>query len=547
MRVRGRVVAVGKQLAGGLLLFLLTAGVVTKAAAQDSGENLLMTRCITCHQPTDGKMDVVAEQRKTPEGWEMTLIRMTRMYGVKLTPDELRTLVKYLSDAYGLAPAEVEPFRYILEKRSNLVVQHEIPKMVQASCMQCHSYERVALQRRSREMWDRMPDTKLALFTNTENLTASSGLLTDFWYTEAKQQVVPYLAKQYPLTSEAWTQWQAKAKPDYAGTWKIVGHDAGRGGDYTGQVELKSAGEDRYEGELALDFSDGTKITGKTTGVIYTGFQWRGSTQLEGGKTQREIFFAAEDGTVLKGRRLLTPVGDLGMDETWYRGGGKARLLSVSPEALQAGKKQKVKIFGADLPQDLAATAVDLGEGVQVQSLAQGGDDTIVAEVEVSSDAAVGARRGKVQGAEGSLPFHVYRTIDYIRLSPESAFARPGGEHAPKVFQQFEAFAYLNGADGVKGTKDDVKLHRVSPVKWNLNEYVKRTNDDDMHFVGAVDEHGLFTPAKDGPNPQRHMMDHNVGDVWVEGWYTPEGAKRPMGARAYLLVMPEKFAFQPID
>jgi hypothetical protein len=68
-----------------------------------------------------------------------------------------------------------------------------------------------------------------------------------------------------------------------------------------------------------------------------------------------------------------------------------------------------------------------------------------------------------------------------------------------------------------------------------------------MHFVGAVDEQGLFTPAKDGPNPQRHMMDHNVGDVWVEGWYTADGARHPMGARAYLLVMPEKFSFQPIE
>jgi quinohemoprotein amine dehydrogenase len=547
MRVWGRVSVVGKQLTNGLLFFLLSLGVATQATAQENGDNLVMTRCITCHQPKDGKVDVLAEQRKTPEGWEMTLMRMVRTYGAKLTPDELRTLVKYLSDTYGLAPAEVEPFRYILEKRNNLVVSHDIPKMIQASCMQCHSYERVALQRRSREMWDRMPDTKLALFTNTENVTASSGLLTDYWYTEAKQQVVPYLARQYPLTSAVWTKWHAKAKPDYAGTWKIVGHDAGKGGDYTGQILLNRVGEDRYEGDLALDFSDGTKITGKTTGMIYTGFQWRGSTQLEGGKTQREIFFATEDGMALKGRRLLTPVGDLGMDETWYKSREKARLLLVSPEALQVGKKQRVKIFGVTLPQNLAPTAVNLGAGVQVQSLTQSGDDTIMAEVEVTNGAAVGVRQGKIQGTEGSLPLHVYRAIDYIRLSPETAFARPGGEHAPKVFQQFEAFAYLNGPDGVKGTKDDVKLHRVGPVKWNLNEYVKRLNDDDVHFVGTVDDTGLFMPAKDGPNPQRHMMDHNVGDVWVEGWYTPEGAKRPMGARAYLLVMPEKFNFQPID
>lgn len=547
MRAQGRVGLGIKHLVSSVLLSLLMLGVKTPATAQESGNTLVMTRCITCHQPHDGKVDVVAEQRKTPEGWEMTLMRMVRTYGAHLTPEELRTLVKYLSDTYGLAPAEVEPFRYMLERRNNLVVSHDIPKGVQASCMQCHSYERVGLQRRSQAMWDRMPDTKLALFTNTENVTASSGLLTDYWYTEAKEQVVPYLTKQFPLTSTAWTKWQAKAKADYAGIWKIVGRDAGKGGDYTGQVILKPLGKDTYTGEFTLDFSDGTKATGKTTGMMYTGFQWRGSVQVEGGKSQREIFFASEDGTTLKGRRLLTPVGDLGMDETWYRGGDGARVLSLLPGALQAGKKQTVKIFGANLPPRLASTAINLGAGVQVQSLTQSGDDTILAEVEVTKGAAVGARQGKVQSVAGTVPLFIYRAIDYIRLSPERAFARPGGEHAPKVFQQFEAFAYLNGPDGAKGTTDDVKLHRVAPVTWNLEEYVKRLNDDDMHFVGAIDEHGLFTPAKDGPNSQRHMMDHNVGDVWVEGWYTPEGAKRPMGARAHLLVMPEKFSFQPIE
>jgi len=62
-----------------------------------------------------------------------------------------------------------------------------------------------------------------------------------------------------------------------------------------------------------------------------------------------------------------------------------------------------------------------------------------------------------------------------------------------------------------------------------------------------IDENGLFTPAEDGPNMKRERMEHNVGDVWVEAWYTPDGAKRPMGARAPMLVMPEKFSFQPIE
>jgi quinohemoprotein amine dehydrogenase len=68
-----------------------------------------------------------------------------------------------------------------------------------------------------------------------------------------------------------------------------------------------------------------------------------------------------------------------------------------------------------------------------------------------------------------------------------------------------------------------------------------------MRFVGAVDEDGLFTPANDGPNPQRPLSEANVGDVWVEAWYMPDGARRPIGARAYLLVMPPKYNFQPIE
>ena len=31
----------------------------------------LFTKCVGCHAPKDGAVDVVAEQRKTPEGWEL--------------------------------------------------------------------------------------------------------------------------------------------------------------------------------------------------------------------------------------------------------------------------------------------------------------------------------------------------------------------------------------------------------------------------------------------------------------------------------------------
>jgi quinohemoprotein amine dehydrogenase len=514
---------------------------------QASGAALLQSRCAACHAAQkSGKLDPIESERKTPEGWEMTIDRMIRLYGVRLEPGEGGKLVKYLSDQYGLAPAEVEPYRNVLERRTS-TASPDIPKIVQAACVQCHSYARIALQRRAPEAWQRMVDTKLALLTNTENVTGSSGLLQTFWYDDATREAVPYLAKQFPLSTDAWTKWQKGTKPDYAGIWKVVGHDPGKGGDYTGQLTLKALGDDRYEGEFTHEFANGAKESGKTSVIVYTGFQWRGAAQVEGERKQREMFFASEDGLTLSGRRLLTEIGDLGRDEKLYRKNDAARLLTVTPAAFKVGGKQKVKLFGMGFPAGLSASAVTLGEGVKIQSVTQSGDDTVVAEVVTEPTAKPGPRQAKINGVQGEAAVLVYTTVDYIRLSPEQGFARPGGIRAKKIMEQFEAIGYGNGNDGVKGTKDDIPLGRVAPVKWSVEENVTRLNDDDVQFVGKVDENGLFIPAEDGPNAKRERLEHNVGDVWVEAWYTPEGAKRPIGARAPVLVMPEKFNFQPIE
>ena len=535
-------------------LFCVVLSVVVLAwretgwAEEMSGAALVHSRCGMCHAAQVGeKLDAIESQRKTPEGWEMTIDRMIRVHGLRLQTDEGSALVKYLSDQYGLAPSEVGAYRYALEKRNSTVVQSELPKVVQGACLTCHSYARIALQRRTSEAWQRMVDTKLALFTNTENVTASSGLLNSFWYDDAVKDVMPHISKQFPFTTDAWTQWQAATKPNYEGAWKVVGHDAGKGGDYTGQRILKVLGNDRYEGEFTHEFSDGAKASGKTTAVVYTGFQWRGIAQSADNPRQHEIFFGSEDGLVLSGRRLLTGLGDLGMDEEWYRVTNEARLLTIIPPSLKTGATQQVKLFGMNFPNGLAADKVHLGDGVIIQSLMQNGDDTLVVEVTTDQDVKVGARQVKIDGVQGSAALQIYHRVDYLRLFPEQGFARPGGVKARKLMEQFEAIGYLNGEDGVKGSTDDVRIGRVAPVTWRVEENVTRVNDDDSHFVGKVDENGLFIPAEDGPNAQRERSEHNVGDVWIEAWYTPDGAKRSIGARASMLVMPEKFSFQPIE
>jgi quinohemoprotein amine dehydrogenase len=128
--------------------------------------------------------------------------------------------------------------------------------------------------------------------------------------------------------------------------------------------------------------------------------------------------------------------------------------------------------------------------------------------------------------------------------------ARVGGANFPKQYQQFEAVAYNNGADGKPDTKDDLDLGIVD-VAWSLEEYTATFGDDDKEFVGTVDASGLFTPNIDGPNPKRKNQTNNYGDVWVVATFTPEAGgppARPIRARAHLLVtVPVYMRWEPSE
>jgi quinohemoprotein amine dehydrogenase len=116
--------------------------------------------------------------------------------------------------------------------------------------------------------------------------------------------------------------------------------------------------------------------------------------------------------------------------------------------------------------------------------------------------------------------------------------ARVGGEAMPKGYTQFEARAYHQGSDGRTGTDDDVDLGVVDAT-WSLEEYSATFDDNDIEFVGEIDPRsGLFTPALDGPNPERSGNRNNIGDVWVIARLSPQGglADGPLQARAHLIV-----------
>ncbi len=76
--------------------------------------------------------------------------------------------------------------------------------------------------------------------------------------------------------------------------------------------------------------------------------------------------------------------------------------------------------------------------------------ETVVVRASAAADAASGPRAVSVGDAEGRRPLTVYEAIDFVTVEPAYNIARVGGGGGPipPVPAQFEAVAWLHGADG---------------------------------------------------------------------------------------------------
>jgi quinohemoprotein amine dehydrogenase len=214
--------------------------------------------------------------------------------------------------------------------------------------------------------------------------------------------------------------------------------------------------------------------------------------------------------------------------------------MGVGPKSLRTNvRSQDITIFGANLPRDTATLALNFGPGIRVERVTRASPDSVSVRVSVDSTAAIGLRDVFVAGTSLRAAVAVYDKIDRIRVLPRHGMARTGGANFPKQFAQFEAFAFHDGLDRKADTEDDLDLGPV-PVTWALEEYAVTFDDDDLKFIGRIDQKGLFTPAIDGPNPARSGQRNNIGDVWVVATHTPGrsaegGGGKPMKARALLV------------
>jgi quinohemoprotein amine dehydrogenase len=306
-----------------------------------------------------------------------------------------------------------------------------------------------------------------------------------------------------------------------------------------------TAGASSDEFTTATSFTyprTGKTVTRAGRAVIYTGYQWRGRSTVgdDDASSLREVMMVDRDWRTLSGRWFTGGYDELGVDVQLARVSRDPVVLGLDRPSLKVSTSaQAVRLYGANLPGNLAPGDIDFGRGVTVTRVVSSTPTLVTLDVTVAADAPPGSHDVVVSGVVSRAAVAIYDHVDFIKVSPGWSMARVGGVVFPKMFAQFEAIAYSNGPDNKPDTNDDIALGPVDAT-WTTEEYMTTYDDDDVKFVGEIDgRNGKFTPALDGPNPARSGNRNNVGDVWVIATVpAPQGAasQTPMRARAHLVV-----------
>lgn len=495
-------------LLGAISIFALPSG----AFAADQMA-LIKDKCGGCHYSQEtGVYTRIFDGRRTPEGWQMTLLRMRRNHDVDLSNQERLDLIAFLSDRQGIGVAETQGYRYALEREPVAVDEAPDGELMEI-CGRCHSFARVALQRRTRDDWLKLVHFHLGTWATTEY----QALARDRdWFGIATTSVVDRLAGLYPLGIGP-----ESIAEDFSGEWIVSGRQPGVG-DFWGSMNVSTASKGRYDVSAKLEFANGDSLQQSGSAGVYADGEWRATLKGAGNTVRQVLAFSADDGS-MSGRWYIKGRDNIGGRMKAVRSSALASVQLISPGYIKAGSGQRVTVIGTGLDQG----GIDFGEGVSVEVVSRSGDK-IVADVKAAGSAKLGQRSVKVgSSAGGSLV--VYNRVDAVRVTPEVEIARVGGGPIEKLTAQFDAVGYMAGPDGNAGTDDDIEIGAM-PADWkadNFDEYAAALKD--AEFAGTIDGRGLFTPNIGGPNPKRFMTANNAGNMKVtatvtDGTNTVEGS-----------------------
>src|SRR5579871_3946865 len=364
-------------------LLVLSASLLPAQSSVQQGipisDPLVIRKCGGCHQrDANGMMTRISYIRTTPEVWEQAIKRMIRLNGLSATPQEVRDVVRYLSNNNGLAPEEMAAGFWEVEHRTQGYQDDHVPSpALQHTCNNCHSIGRVVVQRRTREDYEKLLGMHIGMFPGAENVfrpqknkgvpaeeapahltaNATGGITpeaprpiapTSATAKTPGAQAVDYLAEKQPLITPEWTAWRAAMKPPrLAGTWLVSAYQAGRGRVYGQVVITPGASDDLFSTSTQLMYAMNgatVKVTGKS--VVYTGYSWRGrsaggtpttlpktaaaapATSSTSTPTEwREAMMVSRDGNSMDGRWFWSGFGELGMEVHLVRANAEPTIL----------------------------------------------------------------------------------------------------------------------------------------------------------------------------------------------------------------------------
>ncbi len=510
---------------------LMAAATICRCAPSQAGEALgakvLEETCSRCHAALpSGGFERISEERKTPEGWELTISRMERFDHVTVSAAQEAAVVKWLADRQGLAPAEAAPFRYALERRP--VVESPDDTDLAGMCASCHTYARIGLERRDKAEWLKLANMHLGQWPNIEYVATSRDRE---WWKLASTEIPAKLGAKWPLETKAWSEWKTHRHANLAGSWRVAGHRAGKG-DYAGDLVIRPNGDDHYSITYKITYSDGTKSFGKGSAIVYTGYEWRGTVRL-GKEKIHEVYALSADGNRLSGRWFRDGQDGIGADVVAVR--GVDAIAGVEPRFIRSGQPSKLTIIGSGLK-----GTVQLGAGIVVDKVLSATPGAVTILATAAKDTPPGERAVAVGKAQSASALVVYDRVKAVEVEPGIAVARMGGNGGPiaPALCQFEAVAYTKTADGAP-----LRIGAM-PAKWEVANFDETAaKDRDASFGGHIDRNGLFTPGLAGPNPKRGGYDNaanlSVKATMAEGGAAVEGA-------AHLYVAPQRWNDAPI-
>ena len=93
---------------------------------------------------------------------------MVRLNGLRVTPEEARSIVKYLSTYHGLAPEEAKAVMYLPEHRMHRRNRIFPNDAVKGACAQCHAFGAAMSWRRSKDDWKLLANLHVAMYATAD-------------------------------------------------------------------------------------------------------------------------------------------------------------------------------------------------------------------------------------------------------------------------------------------------------------------------------------------------------------------------------------------